>query len=269
MNRRPEQLTAADMIRELIRPYVTRHAGTFGLRTRVPVPRTDGPKYAWTTAVLPATHHTANHPALLDQLEQAAGIRSAVSDDDAGASAFGSKPPTHLEALRLIDRIDRQSRQMEHRLGIAHVPGVRPRLSRIGGLLGIEPDPTVRSWWASARILTHWDTPAYRPQGAPCPQCWETNSIRIRFDDELAVCSECGTVWDREGGTENGSLDLLGQHVAWCTDHDVTKPRHWLYDDHGYPVECVECLPFRDAYTQWRVTRESNKQHGHGGRRVS
>lgn len=263
---RADQMTAADMIRELTRPYATRHTGTFGLRTRVPVPRTDGPDYAWTTVVLPATHHTAMHPPLLDQLEQAAGIRSAVSDDDAGTSSFGSKPAAHLEALRLLDRIDRQSRQLERKLGMDHVPALRARLGEIGGRLGINPDRHVRSWWASARILTHWDSPAYRPQGAPCPECWETNSIRIRFDDELAVCSECGTVWDREGGTDNGSLDLLGQHVAWCTDHEVTKARHWKIDDQGYPIECTECLHFRDAHAQWRITRESEQRIQQAGR---
>lgn len=258
MNR--DQMTAADMIRELTRPYATRHTGTFGLRHRVPVPTTDPAAPGWINIIEPATHHTAMHPALLDQLEQAAGIRSAMSDDDAGTSAFGSKPPTHLEALRLLDRIDRQSRQEERVLGIEHVAGLRGRLGAIAGRLGVQPNRHVRSWWASARILTHWDSPAYRPQGAPCPQCWETNSIRIRFDDELAVCSECGTVWDREGDTDNGSLDLLGQHVAWCTDHEVTKPRHWLLDDGGFPVECTECLHFRDAYTEWRITRDSDAQ---------
>lgn len=238
-NHRADQMTAADMLRELTKPYVTHE----------PITRDNG-----TSEV-----HTASHPSLLDQLDHAAGIRSALSDDDAGSSAFGSKPAAHLEALRLLDRIDRQSRQMEQRLGMAHVPGVRGRLSTIAGRLGVDTDRQVRSWWATARILTHWDSPAYRPQGAPCPECWETNSIRIRFDDELAVCSECGTVWDREGGTDNGSLDLLGQHVAWCTDHEVTKARHWLLDDQGFPIECTECLHFRDAFTEWKLKAEHAK----------
>jgi len=243
---RADQMTAADMCRQLAYPYVTHERIT----------RDNGDREV----------HAASHPSLLDQLEHAAGIRSALSDDDADPSSFGSKPPTHLEALRLLDRINRQSRQLETRLGIDHVPDLRARLSQIGGRLGINPDRHVRSWWATARILTHWDSPAYRPQGAPCPQCWETNSIRIRFDDELAACSECGTVWDREGGTDNGSLDLLGQHVAWCTDHEVTKPRHWLLDDQGYPTECTECLAFRDAFTEWRLTRDSEARVQRDGR---
>lgn len=261
-----DHLTAADMINQLIRPYATHTQGMFGLRHRVPIPSTADPD-AWRNVILPATRHTAMHPPLLDQLADAAGIRSALSDDDAGPSSVGSKPPTHLEALRLLQRIESQSWDLADKLGVQKGSyGLRTRLSKIGGRLGVQTDRQVRSWWATARVLTHWDSPAYRPQGAPCPECWETNSIRIRFDDELAVCSECGTVWDREGGTDNGSLDLLGQHVAWCTDHEVTKPRHWLLDEMGYPVECTECLPFRDAFTEWKITRESEARVQRDGR---
>lgn len=254
-----DRMTAADMIRQLIRPYATHERGTFSLPHRVPVPSSSDPN-AWTTIVRPATHHTAMHPALLDQLAGAAGTRSALSDDDAGPASFGSKPAAHLEALRLLDRITHQSRRLEQHLGLDPTPNLRDRLSRIGGRLGINPDPQVRSWWAAARILTHWDTPAYRPSGAPCPACWETGTIQVRFDDEIAVCTECDSVWDREGGTDNGSLDMLGQHVAWCTDHDVTRARHLRVDDAGRLVDCEDCAPFRAAFAAWRADRDTEQR---------
>ena len=59
-------------------------------------------------------------------------------------------------------------------------------------------------------------------------------------------------MWDRTGEPDHGSLDVLGQHVAWCAEHEVTKARHWAIDADGYPTECVECLAFREAWAEWR-----------------
>ena len=255
------ELTAADMINQLIRPYVTNEKGDFleRVKVRVPIPRTDNPD-AWTTITIHDRpgRCAVQHPSLLDQLASSTSGGTALGDEAAG-TRFGSKPAAHLEALQLLARIDRESRDVATDLGVADPgSGVPARLSAIAGRLGTDPHKTVRSWWSAARLLTHWDAPPYRPQGAPCPNCWDTGSLRIRFDDQLAVCTTCHATWDRTGHPDAGSLDLLGQHVKWCTDHEVTKARHWSHDDTGELIECTECLTFRDAYTEWKLTRQAD-----------
>ena len=255
-------LTAADMIRQLTNTYTTTERGNFlqRVRVRVPTPTTGNPDNAWTTIVVHDQPHTitVEHRSLLDQLGNVTTGNSALDDENAG-TRFESKPAGHLEAIQLIARIEAQSWDLADELGCPPKYDVRSRLGAIAGKLGVEPHPRVRSWWVQARILTQWDAPAYRPQGAPCPGCWETGSLRIRFDDELATCIECHAVWDRTGDPEHGSLDLLGQHVKWCTDHEVTKARHWVLDNAGELAECVECLTFRDAYTEWRFTKQARQ----------
>lgn len=231
MTTRPPML-AADHIRELTRTHVT---------TTV-IHRDNGDK---------TTHHVTEPP-LLAQL---AGITqtSARSDDDAARGAFTSKPAAHLEAIDALARIDHQARAiaLEYDLDPTgkRLPDV---LTALSGKIGDKPHPRVRSWWATARLLTQHDAPAHRPHGVPCPSCWDTNTLRIRLDDELATCTGCGNVWDRTGEPDHGSLDVLGRHVAWCAEHEVTRARHWTLTDDGYPTECVECLAWREAWAEWR-----------------
>lgn len=228
---RPPML-AADHIRELTRTHTT---------TSV-IHRDNGAK---------ELHHITEAP-LLDQLAGITGS-SSLSDTDATKGAFMSKPAAHLGAADAIARINHQARHLavEHDIDAGgRLPDV---LSRLAGALGHEPHRRVRSWWAMARLLTQHDAPAHRPHGVPCPTCWDTNSLRIRIDDELATCTTCGDVWDRTGEEGHGSLDVLGQHVAWCAEHEVTKARHWDIDADGYPTECIDCLAFREAWAEWRL----------------
>lgn len=197
-------------------------------------------------------YHNVPQPPLLEQLAHATD-NNGVSDEGGGLSVFGSKPPAHLGAIDALDRIDHQARVMARELNIqAHGP-LTEVLHRISGQIGDQPNHKIRSWWTTARLLSHHDAKPYRPRDAPCPTCWETNTIRIRLDEEVAGCIECGDVWDRTGDPEHGSLDVLGNHIKWCTDHEVTKARHWLTDTAGFPTECVECLPFRQARAEWKT----------------
>ena len=243
---RPDML-AADHIRELTRTHTS---------TSV-VHRDNGTK---------ELHHVTEPP-LLQQLANATHGATGLSDDDAAKGGYTSKPAAHLEALDALHRIDRQARALAH---THDVPGHGPLadvLSRLSGALGHEPHRRVRSWWATARLLTHHDAPPHRPHGVPCPQCWDTDTLRVRIDDELAVCVACGETWDRTGEPDHGSLDVLGQHVAWCAEHAVTKARHWAIDADGYPTECVECLAFREAWAEWR--RAHPRVVDEGGRVVA
>lgn len=225
-------MLAADYIRELTRTHTT---------TSV-IHRDNGTKHL---------HHVTEAPLL----EQLAGITgsSSLSDSDAAKGGFTSKPAAHLGAADALARIDRQARLLAYDHHCTTTGPLTNVLSRLAGALGTEPHRQVRSWWAMARLLTQHDAPAHRPHGVPCPNCWDTNTLRIRIDDELATCTECGDVWDRTGEPDHGSLDVLGQHVAWCAEHMVTKARHWDIDSDGYPVECVDCLAFRVAWAEWRL----------------
>lgn len=241
---------AADHIRELIRPYAT---------TETVTQPTEGADGRWRTT---RRLHTVHHPSLLDQLEQAITGASGLSDEDAGKATFTSKPAARVEALDVLAMIDRESLDLAVELDLEQEPrtvtvvphmALTPRLLAISGKVGDREHPVVARWWTSARITTQWESRPFHPKGAPCPQCWEATGLRVVLSDELARCTECRHTWDGPG------FRVLAQHVKWCTDHEVTKPRHWLVDDDGHPVECVECLPFRDAYAEWRVTRAKDK----------
>lgn len=228
---RPPML-AADHIRELTRSYAT----------HTPITNDDG-----TSRV-----HTVRHPSLLDQLRNAGHGSTNLSDSDASRSIATSKPAAHLEALDVLNRIDQQSKALAITVEAGEHTNLEDRLRAISGQIGDEPHHKVRSWWAAARLTTHHDAPPIRPYGVPCPECSETGTLRIRLDEEIASCTDCGMVWDRTGGVDTGSLDILGQHVAWCTEHEVTKARHWDTDADGYPVECTKCLVFREDYASRR-----------------
>ena len=229
MNARPPML-AADHIRELTRTHTA---------TAV-IYRDNGTK---------ELHHVTEPP-LLTQLSHATHGATNLSDNDAARGAFASKPAAHLEAIDALHRIDTQARHLATDLDLNEHGPLPDVLARLSGKIGTHP--RVRGWWATARMLTHHDAPPHRPHGVPCPTCWDTDTLRIRLDDELAACTACGSTWDRTGEPDHGSLDVLGQHVAWCAEHEVTRARHWTSDTNGYPLECVECLAFREAWAEWR-----------------
>lgn len=259
---RPEML-AADHIRELTQHFTTTERVTRPVMRPNPTTDLHGHTYpAWEpTGKMTHALHTVTHPPLLQQLADAAIGYGPRSDDDAGKTTFTSKPAAHLEATDLLARIDHQSATLGDEHGIDE-PDLTKRLLALSGFIGGEPHRQVRSWWAQARLVTQWDTPAHRPHGAPCPSCWESGTLRIRLDDELATCTGCGDTWDRTLHPSSGSLDVLAQHVKWCTDHEVTKARHWKVDDDGFPVECVDCLAFRQAWAAWKSEQARGERVG-------
>jgi hypothetical protein len=68
-----------------------------------------------------------------------------------------------------------------------------------------ELERDVRHWWHAARIVTGWDTPAFRPHNT-CPVCDQRDSLRIRID--AALCVECRSIW--EGADQ---LNVLARHI--------------------------------------------------------
>ena len=235
---RPPML-AADHIRELVRPYTTHEIVT------QPVNGVDTQRV-----------HTVHHASLLNQLRNATQGATGLSDSDASRSVPTSKPAAHLEALDLLARIDAQSKNLALSVEAGDHHNLEDRLLAISGKVGSETHYRVRSWWAAARLVTHHDTQPIRPHGVPCMNCWELNTLRIRLEDEIAICTKCGETWDRTNEPGHGSLDNLGQHVKWCLEHEISKARHWETDDEGYPIECTDCLVFREDFA---VRRQANR----------
>ena len=196
--------------------------------------------------------HRVTEIPLLDQLAHAVHGSTSLSDNDAAPGAFTSKPAAHLEAIDTLHRIDTQARDLAADHGLNPTGNLTTILHRISGAIGDKPHHKIHSWWAAARMVTHHDTPPHRPHGIPCPNCWDTNTLRIRLDEELATCTACGQAWDRTGEPHHGSLDVLAGHVKWCSEHEVTRTRHWTVTADGHPTECIECLAFREAWAEWR-----------------
>lgn len=246
MNTRPQML-AADHIRDLVQGFTTTE------RVTQPKQGSDG---RWR----PVTQfHHLTHPALIDQLEAAVTGASARANEDASRGAFGSKPAAHLEAVDVLARIRREACDLAHDLGVDvyRKTPTKNVLLGISSKIGDKPSSRVHRWWVSARLATQWDSRPFQPAGVPCMECWELGSLRIDAAADLARCVECHTVWDGPSEIAN-----LAQYVKWCSGHEVTKPRHWGHDEAGELVECVECLPFRDAYAEWKVAKVQAEREG-------
>jgi hypothetical protein len=156
-----------------------------------------------------------------------------------------------LDVLAFLGRLDKQSAAMADEAGMSALP-VRARMLELAGHIGHKPHPVVRSWWATARVLSSHDAPAFVPD-VPCPieTCDQRGSLRVRVEempqDRVAVCVECRTVW-----AGAGEFGLLARWVEWAAEH-LHGIRHWVnttsahgYDEGlGYVVECPECAPWR------------------------
>ncbi|NYD43946.1 hypothetical protein [Nocardioides panaciterrulae] len=181
-------------------------------------------------------HHT-RVPALVHQLLGATPARTGAES----GSGPVSKPAARIEALDTLMLIDDEAGEWIDRLGgvipadtIDHRTqrtvagsGTLARLLRLNGLRDthrcdrprghrdengawccsahhIEHD--VRRWWHQARIITGWDTPAYRPFST-CPVCEHRGGLRINLELQAGFCVECRSVWDRT------QIGLLAEHI--------------------------------------------------------
>lgn len=171
------------------------------------------------------------HRALLDQLEDT--LTGSTKGSDPVRIVAGSRPAGRIDVLAFLERIQSQSLKMAEEMGIPPMP-LRARLLRIAGELGLSPDPVVRSWWVTARVLTSFDSPAYVPN-VPCPneECERRGSLRVkvgdREDQRQAVCVECHWVWD------GPYFGVFAEWVRWASEH--------LGSGHS----CVECASVHAA----------------------
>lgn len=198
--------------------------------------------------------HTTTHPALLDELENNTTTAKVGVEHHHGDAR--SKPAGRLDAVALLHRIDREADIVAQRIGSKRVGPLRDRLSSISGT-SADVDPETSSWvrakaqgWVvAAQVITGWDVVPFTPD-VPCPfeDCERRGSIKIRVEDQVAYCTECGTTWGPH------DIQQLGTYVAWASEH-LRGARHWLTDSEGFPVECHECLETRQQMGARAVAR--------------
>lgn len=180
----------------------TRH----GEEYLTPVRNPDG-----STTFVKQRHRTTSQP-LLEQLWAAV---EASGSTEGGQRSFESKPSARLDAADAATDIDKGVFGWLTRLG--HRPDVMndtiAALRHLGALAaGVDHDThrliesDIRSWWVRARVLTGWDSPAWRPNNT-CPLCGVKGGLRIRLDHHSATCVECRQTWDP------ATIGLLADHI--------------------------------------------------------
>lgn len=174
-------------------------------------------------------HHT-RVPSLLHQLQHAD-----PGGEGAARGGYESRPAMRIEAYDGLTRIDLAAARWVKDLG-EDDPDTTEACVRLLGALAASADRCkrskakrhpasgrvecctwhaieidVRSWWQQARILTGWDSPAWRPDST-CPACGARQSLRIRLEDRTGLCVECREVFGPD------EYQQLAEHVRVETE---------------------------------------------------
>ena len=167
-------------------------------------------------------------PSLIAQL-QAATDTTRGSGTMAGADP-SPRPTARIEAVDTLILIDHHAAAWVRRLGHDDPGSTIACLTRLDGLHAGIPTPhhptsrhgdcctrhqlehDIRTWWHQARIITGWDTPAYRPS-ATCLHCGHPGTLRVSLHPLAATCVICRTTWDET------TIGLLTRHID--TEHTL------------------------------------------------
>lgn len=225
----------AEHIHDLTRPHLHVEAYSYDLD---PLTRVD-------------RQHRATVPALLAQL--GADTRdTSVDSGDGARGTYSSKPPSRLDALDTVARIDLgAARWIRDLTGEWSDPDAdTASVVRRVGALAASCTPAqqravardVRGWYVAARVVTGWDSPAWAPD-ATCPVCEERGTLRIRLHERVGMCTdpECRAWWDAS------TIGLLADHVRAETMADVVHgraPRCQVlgdYEPHDLEFICRAC----------------------------
>lgn len=169
--------------------------------------------------------HVTLVPPLLWQLEHTSPTKAG---DSALSGSFKSQPAAWLEALDTLARIDLEANRWVTDMGepgdgttmqlVQKLGSLMPSATRCGRLRGRHSDETgwcctwhavardVHRWWVQARIVTGWQSPAWRPDNS-CPMCGKRGGLRVRLGDHSALCVECRETWDQS------TIGLLAEHI--------------------------------------------------------
>jgi len=163
--------------------------------------------------------HHAQVPSLLNQLASPA----APSTGEGGAGDYASRPAAHLEALDTLAHIDLAAARWVRDLGEDDPANTAACVRKLHGLHASATEPAqaaierdVRRWWTQARIVTGWDSPAWRPDST-CYVCGHRGGLRIRLAAVAALCIECRAVWDET------NIGILADHIR-AENHEDDAP---------------------------------------------
>jgi hypothetical protein len=185
----------------------------------------------------------AHHAALLDQLENT--LTGSTTGNDTVRTTAGSRPAGRVDVLAFLERIQSESLRLADELEVDTLP-LRPRLRRIAGKLGLQPEPVVRGWWVTARVLTSFDAPAFIPN-VPCPNelCERRGTLRVkvaqRTEECMGVCVECHQVWD------GPYFGVFAQWIRWASDHL------------GAGHTCSDCKLFKEELARRALLRTQTR----------
>lgn len=203
----PQQLNMdlLDYVNELTQPYKHREhyttrvgATTFGL------------------------DHVTAVPPLLHQLQF--GTATVTGEDRGGGGGYESQPVASLHSIDVFITIDKNAARWVRELGEDDPDDTLACVKRLPALARSLPPPCrvskrkrgcctfhdlerdVRHWWIMARVVTGWDSPAWRPDNT-CPMCGARNTLRVKLVDQVALCAECHEAWDQ------ATIGLLAEHI--------------------------------------------------------
>jgi hypothetical protein len=182
-----------ELIDELIRRHAHREPTTVRTGTTT-----------WTSA------HITPVPSLIDQLRSV----TASSTGEAGAGGYASRPAAHLESLDTLAYIDLEAARGVRDLGEDdHHTDTAATIRQLHGLSASASPETrraiehdVRRWWTQARIVTGWDSAAWRPDNT-CPACEKRGTLRVRLATHAGLCIDCRQTWDAS------TIGLLADHI--------------------------------------------------------
>lgn len=193
----------ADYIRELTEPH--HHVELYQVRQGT----------LWVTR-----RHLTKVPSLLVQLRAAA---PSSTGEDRAAAGYGSRPTARIEALDCLARIDIEAARWVKDMGEDDPLDTADCLRRLHGLAPSAAEVTqraverdVRRWWTQARIVSGWDSPAWRPDNT-CPLCGVRGGLRVKLGDQTAFCVDCGETWHSD------NISLLADHIR-SENHEAGGP---------------------------------------------
>lgn len=154
--------------------------------------------------------YRTRRPPLIDQICNAAYPPRLDDGSSTGGGGFNSRPPGDWEAVACHASISVGGVKWAYTLGV----DVRDTLaSNLRGLVSGAQNATsddlhallreLRSWHVWALTVAGWKTPPHIPV-CPCPllrddngqPCNAKGTIRVRLEDQRAVCLACGGTWD-------------------------------------------------------------------------
>lgn len=228
-------------------------------------------------------NHPSRHMPLITQLWQAGN--QTPHDDEGARPGYASKPTARIDALDAHARIDAEAARWVRRLGDDDPEGTIGVLRHLKGLAAalvrdtkhkrspaccdwhrLEHD--ARSWWIQCRVLTGWDSAAWRPD-CTCPPCGTRGSLRVKLVAKTAMCVECKEVWDEH------TIGLLADHIRVESESDRFANRtpkdpcrcSWPKEEKfGRIVQCPDCGSRYCSKTDEMVVRRQAPRSPFAGR---